>query len=415
MRASAPRAFLLCLLGIAPLCVAVGCASDSRDYAYEPPPEEVESWPARGMTLAQTVAGLHVRDTEDVITVQKLDVFDIAREPWKRLSRSEAAAIDTPEPGRTFAVVANRHCRAKIATEGGQWVGQSIDWFLLPDGRLEAWDAERYHFKCASSTEFFPAVGDRVPLEQAVIAHAGEYFPTSRHQRGHTYAKGVMLARVGRIEEAEAMLARGDSLMDQSATPQKILRRQGGKGIGVARESDIDNVRAMLIETIEDAKAGYRMPIPPIDAAVGREALREEAARNDAAQRKRWEDARAGRLYVQEKGSWRVVTDLERRKGPGPDDDWVGFEEMQRRKQEATAARVSSPAPEKKAAKAAQKVTRPTSAPAPPELFVKRDGQWVGVDAAMRAEGPRDGEAWVDRQQMELMRLEEQLEQAGYE
>jgi hypothetical protein len=88
---------------------------------------------------------------------------------------------------------------------------QHVAWYLLPGNAMSAWDHVTFYEMCTPIPNYQPATGSQVTGERQLTVRADEEFPKRQELDVHLYAKGVQLVAVGRVEDAQAMLARGDA------------------------------------------------------------------------------------------------------------------------------------------------------------------------------------------------------------
>ena len=82
--------------------------------------------------------------------------------------------------------------------------------YLLPGGRLSAWDHHEFRSRCRVRTSFRAARGDLAGLELEVavrIAARGGAPPLDLEQ---VYRRGLAYVEAGRLREARAMLVAGE-------------------------------------------------------------------------------------------------------------------------------------------------------------------------------------------------------------
>ena len=86
---------------------------------------------------------------------------------------------------------------------------QHVDWTLLRDNRLDAYDRFDLRDNCRPSSDYGPAVGDRIETERKLVAYKNRLFPNARAFEMDMYWRGILLAKVGRVDDAEALLEAG--------------------------------------------------------------------------------------------------------------------------------------------------------------------------------------------------------------
>ena len=415
------KALLLAAMTLA----VIGCSHPPADEYQEPD----EKWfapmfPRMGASLHETLAGLHAsREGDYRVVVQKIEVLRTDVTPWERVEIEDARTSAEFGKGQSFVVMAHRICTSAIKSR--QWAGVYTDWFILTKNRLYAYDYQEYSYQCLQFNLFRPARGRRIETERELQRYIEKNFPKSMFLSIFVYRQGITLAKAGRIEDAELALANGDSRFDQ--TRYDISDRKEGHKGQTGRTSDMAVARVLLVRAIRRAKDARLNPTldslalaramdedpldeDPIDEL---DRLRQDGARRDRERRERWEREREMRRYVVVEDGWELVDEYRRKRGRVEGEQWVTFDELQLINAEREMGRSEAPAPPPPRKKV---VAKPEPAQREPErLFVEVDGEWTSVTESQRAQGPRNGEKWLNWDEMEMLKLSRELEAAQHE
>lgn len=248
------------LARLVPLALAAVLSACATDDGSPPGLEYAEargadSFPAAGASLAETLASLvGERTTDALVQARDVRVLRIDVEPWLPVPTGEArAGRVAPAPGAIYAVVASFNCQSRVNRQ--RFYGEKTGWYLLPDGRLAAWDHYAFGDACTMHDFFEPATGTLVDQEKRVIAWMHEKAPRSVVHAGEIYAKGIAYARVGRIDDARASLVAGDAAFD-ATTDHKILLEGGRDERYTADRAALrGGGREALVQAIADAEA----------------------------------------------------------------------------------------------------------------------------------------------------------------
>ncbi|MFP8878907.1 MAG: hypothetical protein VCE43_05265, partial [Myxococcota bacterium] len=151
------------------------------------------------------------------------------------------------------------------------------------------------------------------------------------------YAKGLWYVVVGRLEDAAAMLAAGESGLSL-AVP--VATREQRKLLEQAKAIN-ERLRDQLAAAIPLAEARIANGEPPVDPAIvraltperpltaaDREQLAKQAVVRDRKNAQRWESEKNTRLFRQLESGWMLVDENRRKRGPRKGEKWVTYEEM---------------------------------------------------------------------------------------
>lgn len=249
------------ILAILALALGMGCANGYYSSYRELHPDWRGAFPAEGASLHETLAGLHgPRTGGRNRIVAKLDVLALRDGAFEKLTRSEVGAA-LANPNGTYAVVATEFCHSEVGED--VLIGEKVSWFLLPEGRLSAYDA--HHFTddlCTVSNDFSPAAS-HVDLERRLIAYRDAHFPTSMIHLGEVYRKGLLYAERDRLDDARAMLDLGDSSYDVADRgTHHVEGWQPTQMNDGTSSAEIERLRQSLIEVLEwtEARTSSRFP-----------------------------------------------------------------------------------------------------------------------------------------------------------
>jgi hypothetical protein len=204
---------------LAPLALALfaaGCAGNYYDSWKAKNPDGVITTPSVGISLHETLAGVYAPPIADYSRfVGKLDVlrFD-AGAPVAMTAEEVDAALGGDAKG-DYAVVALVRCLSEVDMK--RYGGEKVAWYVLEDGRLAAWNHYDFADNCVGSIDFRPAKAADAPLvahERATVAYAEANYPAGMGHVGEYYLQGLVYVGAGRIDEARAMLEKGDATVD---------------------------------------------------------------------------------------------------------------------------------------------------------------------------------------------------------
>ncbi len=232
-----------------------GCASSYHASWKAQNPGWIDTFPEAGSGLHETLAGITApRRFDDKLLVTKLDVLQLEDRGARILSEAEIErAIAEPAGGTDYAVVATILCDSEVDLR--TYRTEKVGWALLADGALTAWDVPEYGGRCVVTNNFRPASREQAGLEQQVIAHREASFPKSMEHVREFYAQGLAYLKVGRVNDAEAALARGDGAVDVASSGRRPSVRGDTGRIRTTTPSEIDQTRQALVEGIAAAQA----------------------------------------------------------------------------------------------------------------------------------------------------------------
>lgn len=235
------------------MLLVLGCAANYYDTYTAKNPDWYGEAPTVGAPLHEALASLYAPPVADYRRfVSKLDVLRLADGQATKLSGVEIDAAIESGAADTFAVVATLGCRSEVDLQ--VFMGEKVGWMLLPGGELASWDLHEYVEGCAVHNAFRPGDPSLALLEAQVAAYRDAHFPRSM-QHAHEYCqKGLAYVAVGRIADAEAMLAAGDRTFDVGARGEQNVQYEGPREISIVDSSDIARLRRQLATQLAEAR-----------------------------------------------------------------------------------------------------------------------------------------------------------------
>lgn len=233
-----------------------GCTGGSyyKSYLAENPGTYV-TLPDEQSDLHQTLAGLYAPAGFDYrLMISKLSVLRVTADSSVELSSEEItqALGEPPSKGTHYGIVATVRCTSKIDVH--MYTGEKVEWLLLEDGRLSAWNLSTFVSRCVVANEFRPASANSAALEDQVRGYRDRKFPRSTTHTSVHYRQGLAYLKVDRLEAAEAMLALGDRGFDVSGARGTRFERPSD-AVETVNESDIARARKELASGIEWRRA----------------------------------------------------------------------------------------------------------------------------------------------------------------
>lgn len=217
------------------------------------PWDQDDTFPTIGASLAEVTSGLRALPEANVsIILQKLQIFRIDVDPWQEISEKQARS-EGVDPVGTYAVMAARYCRAIGEMVRGEW--RSADWFLLERNALAAYEYDRLEWMCAQQQLFHPAGGDLAEKERQVTGWMERKFPKGIAHPSEFYQRGLSYVSVGRIDDAEKMLAEGRAAFDSTTSQKEIYRRTADGHEDMATDTE-ENMLSKALERAIGAARG---------------------------------------------------------------------------------------------------------------------------------------------------------------
>lgn len=231
------------LAGALALC---SCAGGARGRH----PDRAPTPPSPGSAYGPTLASLDVGPDPDTdVELRTLRVMAVADGRFAPLDPAAAEG----RPGR-IAVTAYRRCSVR---EG--WRRRRVErasWYVFDDGRLTAFDHTDFATGCATRRRFRPSPPGDLETERTLARWVGQRYPASRTDAADRLRRGIALAEVGRLEEAQEALEGGDRAVED------LRRQRGTVPVDAPEEQDalqarLDEVRALratLYRTLRAAR-----------------------------------------------------------------------------------------------------------------------------------------------------------------
>jgi hypothetical protein len=246
---------------VALLLSSLACAANHYDTYKAKNPDWYGEFPTAGASLHETLAGIYAPPRGDwQRRISKLSVVRLEEGGPVELTPADLDAVLAEDRTGTYAAIAILGCQSEYAVQS--YGGEKVAWFLFVGNRLEAYDSYDFAERCVVFNEFKPAERDRAAAEAAVLAWRDARFPRSMAHVKEFYDKGFAYLRVGRVEEARAMLEQGDRGFDVAGRGEHHVEFEGpSRSVRHARTPDAERSRALLVEGL--AKAGAGAPAEP--------------------------------------------------------------------------------------------------------------------------------------------------------
>lgn len=220
-----------------------------REEGPPPPRDEYSTFPYRGASLADVLAGLRAQPERDAnVIVQKLAIFRVDEEPWGEIAEAQVREGDFDAEG-DFAVLAARYCTATAGLVRSEW--RSVDWFLLPRNRLDAYEFYAFPSRCTQVPLVFPARGDRIETEHALTDYLAKSFPEGNVHRTTYYMRGLLYLAAGRSDDARKMLEAGDAAFEPTAKDWRHDAEGPESSLRFVRETDEELMRSALVRQLQ--------------------------------------------------------------------------------------------------------------------------------------------------------------------
>jgi hypothetical protein len=240
------------------LSVAIVLPACSGSYfrAYqEAHPDWEFVFPDQDANLEQTVASLYAPPPLGTqLSIRRLEILRVDQEPWQPIPFEElrsGAYASTDDAD--YAVVANYHCIGRVDLQ--KYQGEKVGWYLLRKNRLRAFDHYEFVEACTVSNLFVPAPVAGADLQRALEQHIAAGYPRSMVHVGELYQKGLVYARLDRIEDAKRMLNEGRHGFDAAGDDAATEFETPGVHLEVGRADDARSLRDQLVREIAAAEA----------------------------------------------------------------------------------------------------------------------------------------------------------------
>lgn len=189
----------------------LACGGGEYDAYRASHPDWDGAFPREGASLAEVLAGLHKPPTVEGVRIElkKVEVWRQDGDVSKHLDLEALKRGDAEVPADAdLFVLAQRGCRAERGLE--ELEIERLGTYLLPGGRVEAFDHPEFGKLCAVTSQFRAARGDAIPLERAAATRVSVAFGRVPVDLAQLYQRGLAYLEAGRVDEAEAALTRGE-------------------------------------------------------------------------------------------------------------------------------------------------------------------------------------------------------------
>jgi hypothetical protein len=179
------------------------------------PPAAAAAAPGVGASLAEVLALAGVREDGSFSVDAELQrVARVSEGIWEDVpTRSARRADFAPDAAADYVVVVRRSCRDWAGRE--RWQDERASWFLLPAGRLAAFDHWTFGPRCALANAFRPLAADSPSqvTERDLLRWLDQRHPPGRVPVEIRFQRGAAYTEAGRLEEARAMLRFADDAL----------------------------------------------------------------------------------------------------------------------------------------------------------------------------------------------------------
>jgi hypothetical protein len=244
---------LVLALGLA--LVLPACAGNYFRAYQKAHPDWVFVFPDQDANLEQTVASLYApAPLGTQLSIRRLELLRVDTEPWQPIPFEELRSgsyASTDEAD--YAVVANVQCIGRVDLQ--TYRGEKVAWYLLRKNRLRAFDHYEFVEACTVSNLFVPAPMESAAVERALQEHIAAEYPRSMVHVAELYQKGLVYARLDRIEDAKRMLNAGRRGFDSSGDDKPTEFETPGVTLEVRRADDARSLHDQLVREIMAAEA----------------------------------------------------------------------------------------------------------------------------------------------------------------
>jgi hypothetical protein len=234
---------------------ALGCAGNYFRSYQKAHPEWVFAFPDETANLEQTVASLYAPTPVGAqLSIRRLDLFRVDTEPWQPIpfDALRSGAFESADEA-DYAVVADFTCVGQVDLQ--RYYGEKIAYYLLRRNRLRAFDHYEFVEGCTVANTFVPAPPEGAPLERALQDYVAREFPRSMVHVGELYQKGIVYARLDRVDDAKRMLNAGRASFDSAGDDKLTEFETPGVRLEVRRGGDVRGLRDQLVREIALAEA----------------------------------------------------------------------------------------------------------------------------------------------------------------
>jgi hypothetical protein len=249
---------LLVLLGS-----AVGCAGNYYDSWKAKNPDGMITVPSIGSSLHETLASVYAPPVADYSRfVGKIDVLRFEGGSAVAMTPNEIDLAIADGAKGDYAVVALVRCLSEVDMQ--RYGGEKVAWYVLEDGGLVSWNHYDFNDNCTGSVDFRPAKAaetERVAHERAAAAYEEANYPAGMGHVGEYYLRGLRYLGADRIDEAKAMLAKGDATVDvaQRGERHEDYEHTAAKP-RVVKSAEIDAMRDRLAKGIAGREQASAAP-----------------------------------------------------------------------------------------------------------------------------------------------------------
>jgi hypothetical protein len=251
----------------APLVLAflLGCAGNYYDSFKAKNPEAVLTTPSNGISLHETLASVYAPPIADYSRfVGKIDVLRFDGQEAVVMTAEEIDVAIAEDAKGDYAVIALVRCLSEVDMK--RYGGEKVAWYVLDDGGLAAWNHYDFMDNCVGSADFRPAKGANATLvtyERATLSYADANYPAGMGHVGEYYLQGLAYVGADRLEDAKAMLQKGDATVDVG---QRGERHQDYESTSakprVVKSAEIDAIRERLVQRIGTKEQASAAPAP---------------------------------------------------------------------------------------------------------------------------------------------------------
>jgi hypothetical protein len=260
---SRARGLRMALAGAA--CLAAACAwhtAGEVDAVTEPPLDLPAPQPGMELPAVLDLAS-SVERGSFAVWADILRIVAVKDGVWKDLRLAEVRRpAFTPDPATDYVVVVKRTCRD---WEGRQrWSDVRMSWFLLPGGRLAAYDHWTFGPRCAVADRFRPAAegSPARTTERDLLRWLEQRHPQGRLPIELRFQRGEAFVEAGRLDEARALLRFGDDAIEARDHLHRPREESAAEsGAFQTEQARLRRLRADLSTAIRRAEA-ERSPPP---------------------------------------------------------------------------------------------------------------------------------------------------------
>jgi hypothetical protein len=243
------------VLALVLVFVLPACAGNYFRAYQKAHPEWDFVFPDLGANLEQTVASLYAPPPLGTqLGVRRLEILRVDTEPWQPIAFDALRSGDYASTDEAdYAVIVNYHCIGRVDLQTYQ--GEKVAWYLLPQNRLRAYDHYEFVEACTVANLFAPAPPEQAAVERALQAHVAAAYPRSMVHVAELYQKGLIYARLDRIDDAKRMLNEGRGAFDVGSDDKPTEFETPGVRLAVVRADDARSLHDLLVREIMAAEA----------------------------------------------------------------------------------------------------------------------------------------------------------------